>query len=60
MYSDQLLLAVRKVHVVYLAQFLGAVHYIHFIPNHDTELSVILMRTVMIQLALYRNICKEI
>ena len=35
MYFDQLLLAARKVHVVYLDQLLGAAHYIHFISNHD-------------------------
>ena len=35
MYFDQLLLAARKVHVVYLDQLLGAAHYTHFISNHD-------------------------
>ena len=30
-YFDQLLLAGRKVHVVYLDQLLGAAHYINFI-----------------------------
>ena len=33
---DQLLLAARKVHVVYLNQLLGAAHYIHFIFIPDT------------------------
>ena len=36
MYSDQVLLAARKVHVVYLAQILGAALCIHIISNHDT------------------------
>ena len=35
MYFDQLLGVARQVHVVYLAQFLGAVPFIHFISNHD-------------------------
>ena len=34
MYFDQLLLAARKVHVVYFD--FGAVHYIHFTSNHNT------------------------
>ena len=34
-YFDQLLSAVRQVHVVYLAQLLGAVLFIHIISNHD-------------------------
>ena len=36
MYFDQLLLAARKVHVVYLDQQLGAAHYINFVSNHNT------------------------
>ena len=35
LYSDQLLLTACNVHIVYLAQLLGAAHYIHFIFNHD-------------------------
>ena len=35
LYFDQLLLAARKVHVVFLDQLLGAAHYTHFISNHD-------------------------
>ena len=35
-YFDQLLSAARQVHVVYLAQLLGAVLLIHFISNHDS------------------------
>ena len=38
-YFDQLLGAVRQVHVVHLAQLLGAVPLIHFISNHDRLLS---------------------
>ena len=34
-YFDQLLSAARQVHVVYLAQLLGAVLFINFISNHD-------------------------
>ena len=34
-YFDQLLGAACQVHVVYLAQLLGAVLFIHFISNHD-------------------------
>ena len=33
--NDQLLSAGCQVHVVYLAQLLGAVLFIHFISNHD-------------------------
>ena len=36
-YFDQLLSAARQVHVVYLAQLLGAVLLIHFISNHDNS-----------------------
>ena len=36
-YFDQLLGAARQVYVVYLAQLLGAVLFIHFISNHDTK-----------------------
>ena len=32
---DQILSAARQVHVVYLAQVLGAVLFIHIISNHD-------------------------
>ena len=37
MYFDQLLGAARQVHVVYLAQLLGTVLFIHFISNHNIE-----------------------
>ena len=36
-YFDQLLGAAHQVHVVYLAQLLGAVLFIHFISNHDNR-----------------------
>ena len=35
MYFNQLLLAARKVHVVYSDQLLGAALCIYFISNHD-------------------------
>ena len=34
-YFDQLLGAAHQVHVVFLAQLLGTVLFIHFISNHD-------------------------
>ena len=34
-YFDQLLGHVHQVHVVYLAQLLGVVLFVHFISNHD-------------------------
>ena len=39
-YFDQLLSAACQVHVVYLAQLLGAVLFIRFISNHDIFLIV--------------------
>ena len=39
-YFDQLLSAACQVHVVYLAQLLGAVLFIHFISNHDIVLGM--------------------
>ena len=36
MYLDHLLLAARKVHVVYYDQLLGAAPYIHFLSNRDS------------------------
>ena len=38
MYLDQLLLAARKAHVVYLDQLLGAALYIYFISYHDLNI----------------------
>ena len=35
-YFDQLLGAVRQVHVVYLAQLLGAVLFLHFISDRNS------------------------
>ena len=43
-YFDQLLSAARQVHVVYLAQLLGAVLLIHFISNHDISTKEIVLR----------------
>ena len=36
MYFNQLLLAARKIHVVYFDELFGAAHYIHFISNQDS------------------------
>ena len=43
-YFDQLLGAVRQVHVVYLAQLLGAVLFTHFLSYHD--------KTIFVQISL--------